>query len=240
MPSTTVNNLLKVYIRIITIIIFLFCNIFMIHDTNSYGYQGESIIYVIKPLGGKAEYLDLGLTDLEGRKVKIAVFKTDVLGFKDTEKIYSDPKTLLPIRIERDISWWFGKENITEEYNQRDFKVTITKFKEGKKVSEQILTADGPISNAILVPFYLRKVSDMKVGWSLTFWLPQKCEARLVSLDEIKAGGREFLTYHFTSIPDKFEIWISKDDVRIPLKIKGKGSFNYTLLMKEHNMPSAH
>ena len=80
----------------------------------------------------------------------------------------------------------------------------------------------------------------MKVGWSLIFRLPQKYEARLVSLDEIKVGGRKFSTYHFTSIPDKFEIWISQDYVRIPLKIKGKGGFNYTLLMKEHNMPSVH
>src|SRR4030042_1044130 len=229
----------KVYIRIIaiTIIIFLFCNILMIQEVPAYEYQGESIIYTIKPLGGKAGYLDLGLTELGGRKVKTVVFKTDVLGFKDTEKIYSNPKTLLPIRVERDISWWFSKENITEEYNQRDFKVTITKFKEGKKISEQVLSADGPISNAILIPFYLRKVSDMKVGWSLIFWLPQKCEARLVSIDKIKVGEKKFSTYHFTSIPDKFEIWISEDDARIPLKIKGKGSFNYTLIMKEHNMP---
>ena len=230
----------KVYIRIIMIIIFLFCDILVIHYTNSYGYEGESIVYVIKPLGGTAEYLDLGLTDLEGQKVKLTVFKTNIWGFKDTEKIYSDQETLLPIRVERDISRWFGKENITEEYNQKDFKVTIIKFKGGKKVSEQILSADGLISNAILVPFYLRKVSDMKAGWSFIFRLPQKYEARLASLDEIKVGGRKFSTYHFTSIPDKFEIWISKDEARIPLKIKGKGSFNYTLLMKEHSMPSAH
>jgi hypothetical protein len=230
----------KVHILIITTIIFLFCNILMIHDTNSYGYQGENIIYVIKPLGGKAEYLDLGLTDFEGRKVNLTVFKTNVFGFKDTEKIYSDQETLLPIRVERDVSWWFGKENITEEYNQKDFKVTIIKFKRGKKISEQVLSADGPISHAVIVPFYLRKVTDMKVGWSFIFRLPQKYEARLVSLDEVKVMGRKFSTYHFTIIPDKFEIWISKDDARIPLKIKGKGGLNYTLLMKEHNMPSVH
>ena len=230
----------KVYIRVIAIAIFLFCNILMIHNTNSYGYEGESITYAIKPLGGKAEYLDSGLTDLEGRKVQLTVFKTDVFGFKDTEKIYSDPETFLPIRVERNIKGWFGKENIIEEYNQRDFKVTIAKFKRGKKISEQILSADGPIYNAVLVPFYLRKVSDMKVGWSFIFRLPQKYETRLVSIEEIKVEGKKFSAYHFTGIPDKFEIWISKDDLQIPLKIKGKGSFNYTLLMKEHSMASAH
>lgn len=230
----------KACIRIITIIIFLFCNILLIHDTNSYGYEGERIIYATKPLGGRAEYSDLGLTDLNGRKVNLTVFKTNVLGFKDTEKIYSDPETFLPILVERDIRRWLGRENIIEEYDQSAFKVTITKFKGKKKISQQIFLADGPIHNAILVPFYLRKVSDMKVGWSFVFRLPQKYETRLVSLDEIKIGENKFTAYHFTSVPDKFETWISKDDARIPLRIKGKGSFNYTLSMKEHNLPPVH
>ena len=113
----------------------MFCNILIIHDTNSYGYERESITYVIKPLGGEAEYSDLGLTDLEGRKVKLTVFKTHVLGFKDTEKIYSDQETFLPIRVERDVRKWLGRESIIEEYDQSAFKVTITKFKGKKKIS---------------------------------------------------------------------------------------------------------
>lgn len=212
----------------------------MIHHTNSYGDQGENIIYELKPLGGNAQYSDLGLTDFEGQKVNLTVFETNTLGFKDTEKIYSDPETLLPIRVERNIRLWFSKENIVEEYNQKDFKVAIIKFKGGKKISEQIFLTDGPIYNAVLIPFYLRKISDMKIGWSFIFRLPQKYEARLVSLDEIKVGEKKLLTYHFTSIPDKFEIWISKDDARIPLKIKGNKGFKYTLLMQEYSMPSAH
>jgi hypothetical protein len=44
----------------------------------------------------------------------------------------------------------------------------------------------------------------------------------------------KFKAYHFTSTPKKFEIWISKDDYRIPVKIKGLGGYNYTMLMKNH------
>jgi hypothetical protein len=222
----------KICARIIAITLFVFFPHLMFCVSDSQGYEGEGIVYVIKPLGGKAEYLDSGSTVLEGRQVQLTVFKTDVFGFKDTEKIYSDPETFLPVRVERDIKGWFGQENIVEAYDQKDFTVTITKFKKDKKVSEQVLTADGPIHNAILVPFYLRKVPDLKVGWSFIFRLPQKYVATCVSTEEIVVRRKKFFAYHFTAVPDKFEIWISRDEPRLPLKIKGKAGFNYTLLMK--------
>ncbi len=130
-------------IRIVAMIALLVCIISVAHDTNSYGDQGESIVYVIKPSGGKATYWDLGLTDLEGRKVKLTVFETHALGFKDTEKIYSDQETMLPIRVERDIRKWIGREYIIEDYDQEGHKVTIAKFKGKKKVGEQVFSADG-------------------------------------------------------------------------------------------------
>lgn len=229
----------KLGIPIILASFFLICAIFLTQSFPAYGYQGESITYVIKPLGGIAEYSDLGLVDVEGKQVNVTVFKTNVFGFKDIERIYSDPESLLPIRVEREVRWWLGKENIVEEYNQKEFKVTIRKYKGGKQVNEQTLSADGPIYNAILVPFYIRKVFDIKIGWSFVFRLPQKYEARVTSFDEIRVGEKKYSACHFTSIPDKFEIWISNDDARIPLKIKGKGSFNYTLLMKEYTRPHA-
>jgi hypothetical protein len=222
--------------RTITMVIFLFCIVLMAQGVTADEYQGEHIVYFLSPLSGRAEYTDLGLTDLNGRKVRLTVFQTKVFGFKDVEKIYSDDITSLPIRVERDIKGWIGGENIIEEYDQTDFKVTITKLKGKKKVSKQVFSAAGPISNATLVPFYLRKVADMKIGWSYTFYLPQKYEAKLVSLDEIKAGGKKYSAYHFTSIPDKFEIWISDDAAHVPLRIRSKGGVDYTLLMKERDI----
>ncbi|MBF0330520.1 MAG: hypothetical protein HQL17_01180 [Candidatus Omnitrophica bacterium] len=200
----------------------------------------ESIVYDIKPLGGRAEYQDFGLVDLDGRQVKLVVFTTRVMGFKDIEKIYGDPQTLLPVRVEREIRRWISRESIVEAYDQKAFTVTIRKFKGDKKIGEQVLSADGPIYNAILLPFYLRKTLDAKVGWSFLFRLPQRFEATLVSIDAIDVGGKAFSAYHFTGVPDKFEIWISDDDLRVPVKIKGKGGFIYTLMMKEHNMSPVH
>ena len=56
-------------------------------------------------------------------------FKTKVLLVEDTEKIYSDPESLLPYRVERTISKLWGREYITEEYDQKKFTVAIKKFK---------------------------------------------------------------------------------------------------------------
>ena len=200
--------------------------------------EGESISYVIRPLGGRAVYTDLGTAELEGERIHLMTFSTDVIGFQDTEKVYSHPDSLLPRRVERDVSWWFGKERIIEEYDQKNFTVTIKKFKGNKKVDEQVLKGDGPIYNAILLPFYPRIISNLDIGWSFTFRLPQTFEVKLVSIDEIKINGARRNAYHFTSNPDKFEIWVSKDDFRLPLKIKGKGGFNYSLLMKEYYFKS--
>jgi len=198
-----------------------------------YNYDGEKVIYSISPFG-KAEYRDFGTIDFEGAKRNLITFKTEVLFFKDTEKIYCDPESLLPYKIERTISNLLGGEYITEEYDQKNFTVTMKKFNGKKLVSEQTIQANGPIQNAILLPFYLRRIPGLKIGWNFTARLPDEFKLELVSIDKITVPAGGFEAYHFKSIPDKFEIWINKDAPRVPLKIMGKGAFKYALLMKEY------
>lgn len=227
-----------IYISTIVIGLVLSSSALFMSQLHADVYQGEHITYEIKPLGGRAEYFDMGLTDLNGRTVKLTVFKTSVMFFKDTEKVYSDPDTMLPIRVERDIKRWFGRENIVEEYDQKQYKFSITKYNGRKMLSKQVYSADGPIHNATLVPFYLRKVPDVKLGWSFVLFLPQRYEVRLVALDEIRAGEQTLAAYHFKSIPENFEIWISKDERHVPLAIKSNGGLKYALLMREYIPPS--
>jgi len=197
-----------------------------------YDYTGESILYLVSPLG-KSEYNNLGMVDLEGIKVNLVTLKTKVLFFEDTEKIYSDPESLLPRRVERTISKLWGKEYITEDYDQKEFIVTMRKFKAGRQVKEQIIKANGPIQNPILLlSSYLRSRSDLEVGWNFTAKIPAEFKLELVSIDEITVPAGKFQAYHFKSIPDKFEIWINKDTPRVLLEIKSKG---YSLLMKKHS-----
>ena len=204
-----------------------------------YDYAGESILYLISPFG-RAQYNNLGMVNLEGMKVNLITFKTKVLLFEDTEKIYSDPINLFPLKIERTISKLWGKEYIIEEYDQKNFTVTFRKYKGDKIISEKIVKAKGPIHNAITLPFYLRGRADLKIGWHFTARVPDEFELKLVSIDQIKTPAGKFQAYHFKSIPDKFEIWINKNKPRVPLKIQGKGVFDYALLMKRYVFISTH
>jgi hypothetical protein len=43
----------------------------------------------------------------------------------------------------------------------------------------------------------------------------------------------KFRAYHFTSAPHKFEIWITADELRLPVKIEGAGGYPYTLMMNK-------
>jgi len=194
-------------------------------------YTGEKITYEISPLG-TAEYNDMGIVVLEGKKVKLVTFRTDVIGFDDLEKIYCDPKTLLPLRVERDISFFFSKEYLVEEYKPATFSLLIKKYVDNKEVKGYRFKAEGPIHNAVLLPFYLRTVDILELGWSYTIRLPDTYKISLVSIDEIVVPAGKFKAYHFTSQPRKLEIWISQDADRLPLKIKDMGEYGYTMVMK--------
>lgn len=197
-------------------------------------YAGENIQYLIKPLG-ESEYNDFGLVDYNGTKVNLVTFRTKVLFFEDTEKIYSSPESLLPYRIERSISKLWGKEYITEEYDQEKFIVVIRKFNGVRLVNEKIVQSNGPIQNAIMLPFYLRNRSDLEIGWHINVRVPDEFRVELVSIDEIKIPAGTFQAYHFKSFPDKFEIWVNKTAPRVPLKIQGKGVLGYVLVMKDYD-----
>ncbi len=194
----------------------------------------ETIIYDVSPVLGISEYQDFGLVEFQGNKANLVTFKTKVAGFKDTETIYSNPDTYLPIRVERNISsMWLHKEYIVEEYFSQESTLKIDKFEGGKKTKEYNFKGKGPINNAILLPFSLRKVPNLGIGWSCEIILPEVFRVRLVNIEDVTVPAGKFRAYHFTSSPPKFEIWISADDSRIPVKIKGLGGLSYTLSMKK-------
>jgi hypothetical protein len=201
-------------------------------------YYGEKIIYNISPLG-ISEYNDLGALQLDGKVANLITFRTQVAGFDDTERIYSDPQTYLPLKVERDIKMWLKRENITEIYDAKNNEFTFKKFKNGKVIEEQVISADGPIHNAILLPFYLRTVPKLDIGWFLDIRLPEKFRVTLTSIEMVDVPAGKFPAYYFTSQPSKFEIWISIDDPRLPLKIKGLGVFDYVLLLRERTLKKA-
>lgn len=201
-------------------------------------YAGEKIIYGITPFG-RAEYNDLGQVDMDGQRVNCVTFRTQAMGFDDTETIYSDPQSHLPLKVERDISDWLGHEYLVEIYDQTSFKLTIDKFtaKGKRKVKTYRFESDGTIYNAILLPFYLRQVKDLDIGWEMKVRLPDEFTVRLDAEVEVRIPAGKFMTYHFVSVPHKFEVWVTKDALRLPIRIKGLGGVTYTMVMKKHSLP---
>jgi len=198
---------------------------------------GEEIIYDVRLGGvclGEAKFKNVALAELNRSKVNLVTFETRLVRFIDREEIYSDLDTFLPVRVERDISMWPKKEKIIEEYDQKNFTLVIKKLI-GNKESQVIIKRKSPISNAILLPYSIRDISGLDIGWSLSVTLPtQEFQIRLVSREEVATPAGPFDAYRFESVPKKFEIWISADKRRIPVKIKGTNKLGYTLVIKKY------
>jgi hypothetical protein len=199
--------------------------------------EGENIVYKVKLNGlslGTAVFEQSGKVLLGRDSVDFITFHTSVTSFDDMEKIYSDPQTYLPLRVERDIKGISGREQIREDYNQKNFTLTITKLKGGKK-EEVVIKKTGPIYNAILLPFYVRHASDLDPGWKLNIQLPtQAFLIKLISIEYVKVPAGKFKCYRFESEPKRFSIWITADSSRIPVKIQGAAGLGYTLSMKRY------
>jgi hypothetical protein len=197
----------------------------------------EKITYVVKKgliQLGRATFSRTGELVYRGKPVYCMTFQTTVTGFFDLEKIYCDRDTFLPLRIERDVRQFPGRETIVEEYDQTRHTVTITKTR-GRKTDSMTIRKDGPIQNAILLPYYVRRIPEFGVGWTYVAHLPTKdITLTLVGMEEVKVPSGTFQTYRFESTPRQIEIWITADEKRIPVKIVGTGLLGYAMFMKEY------
>jgi len=197
---------------------------------------GEKILYRINPFG-KSEFTDEGIVAVDGKQLRVSRFRTRVIGFDDNEKIYSDPSTGLPVWVERNVHWPFSKEYITEDYDKAHFTMVMRKYryKGGKLIEEHTIRQDGPIYSAILFPFTLRNVTDPQIGWTVKTAFPNEFMITLESIDEVRVPAGRFKAYHFVSEPKRFELWISQDRYRIPVKIQGHGDFcGYTMKLHDY------
>lgn len=168
-------------------------------------------------------------------KANVFIFETKLIRFSDTEKIFADPRRYLPLRVERNISAWPKHEEIVEEYDQKAYKVTLNK---GGRHDE--IKSDGPLQNAILLPFSLRECARMEPGWRAQVNLPtQQFAIVFMGTEKISVPAGDFDTYHFKSEPEKFEVWVTADESKIPVKIKGTGAIGYTMFMSKYTPPDS-
>jgi acyl-CoA synthetase (AMP-forming)/AMP-acid ligase II len=212
--------------------------LFSLNNKMQPNHVGEKIIYDVK-LGrlylGQSRFTSLQEVEINGRKLSAMLLETKLTRFSDTEKIYSDPQTLFPVMVERNILNWFRGEKITEVYDQDNFTVTIVKNK-GKNQQKMVIKKNEPIHNAVLLPYYIRRIPVLETGQIIIANLPtRRLEIKLVSQEEIKVPAGIFQAYHFSSTPKQIDIWISADERRIPVKIEGAGLLGYSVVMKEYS-----
>ena len=192
----------------------------------------EKIIYRIST-GGNAEFNDLGVVEMEGRKARLVTFKTHIGGLMDGfERIYGEPDSFLPLRIERDVFFLFRKEHLIEEYSPETFSVSIKKYVNGKFVIEYLYSKERPVQNAILLRPFLKSVKDLHVGWSTDILIPDPYTVTLVDIEDVEVPAGKFSAYHFKSEPRKFEIWVTRDADHVPVKLAVTGGYRTTLEMK--------
>lgn len=200
---------------------------------------GEKLVYDVKLGGirlGKAQYTHNKSVEINGKLLTVMEFVTKVANFNDTETIYTDPETFLPVKIERNITNWFSKEKITEDYDQKNYILTIKKTV-GSKNEELTIKKDTPIHNAILLPQYVRRVAKLDIGRILVANLPKgRYEIRLVSIENVTVPAGIFKAYYFKTNPEQIEIWISADERRIPVKIRNCDKIGYSMVLKEHSL----
>lgn len=209
-----------------------------INSTVIQNFAGEKITYDVMLRNiylGKSYFNNVGNVQVNGNLLNLMVVETKLARFMDTEKIYSAPETLLPVRVERDIYNWFIREKITEDYNQEEFTLTIIK-KKGARQKTTVLKKDGYIHNAILLPYFVRRISKLDSQGAIVANLPnRRFEIKLVSIETLKVPAGTFRAYHFKSSPKQFEIWITADERKIPIKIQNAGVLGYSMLMRQYS-----
>jgi len=198
--------------------------------------EGESFTYEVRYSGlkiGKSILTFNGEKELNGRKVYHITFFTKIPSLKDTEEIYADKDTFLPIEVHRKIKKKIGfSDNVVEKYDQVNFKVDI-KQKSKLRSRNFSIQKDSPVHNAILLAYFYRVKKAFNENERTKIALPTvDFDVMFSGIEAIKTPMGEYRAYVFTSEPPRFRLWLSADEKRIPLKIKNPGTLGYSLVIR--------
>lgn len=191
---------------------------------------GETIEYDVKMNFfriGKASISYQGITAERNTKAINISFLADVVNFRDLEKIYSDLETFNPLWVNRNIDFFNRKEIINEDYASKANSVTITKYKNEKVVSVKDLASDAPYQHVISSIYYCRKLKNLGLGTKFSLNLPlSKLVLEVKRMVDINVPYGKFKAFYIESVPNKYRIWLSADEKRLPLKVEGAISFS--------------
>lgn len=174
-----------------------------------------------------------GEKELGDNKVYHITFVTRIPAFKDTEELYAEKDTFLPVEVHRTIKKKLGfGDRIREVYDQENFSVDISQ-KSKLRSKEFSIQKDSPIQNAILLAYHYRTKKDFSASDRFKIALPTAdFEVMFDGIEVIDTPLGEYRAYAFTSEPPRFRLWLSADQRKLPLKIENPSTLGYSLLIK--------
>lgn len=188
---------------------------------------GEKLKYAIYSTGlkvGSVTITYLGNREVNGMLISFITLEAKLPGFYDLEKIYGDIENYAPLRIERKIQLFGQDIYITEEYNQKNNEVLITR--KSKETAITKIESKEKISNIILLLYHFRYKKGYKIKDSLKFNLPtKKLEMLVDKKTQINVPKGRFSSVFVKSLPPQFKVWFSSDTDSIPLRIQGAIGF---------------
>jgi len=201
--------------------------------------KGERFTYEVRYNGfkiGKSILTFNGEAGLGDKRAYHVTFFTKAPSLKDTEEIYADRDTFLPIEVHRRVRKKIGfNDNIIERYDQENFRVDISS-KSRLRSKEFSIEKDSAIHNAILLIYYYRILKAFNESERFKVTLPTvDFEVMYSGTETIETPLGAHDAYVFTSEPPRFKFWLSADKRRIPLKIKAPGKLGYVLIIKSLN-----
>jgi len=201
-------------------------------------FQGEKVSYNIKKFGikaGEASVAFLGIVQDQGKDLVLIKFRATAMNFLDEEKIFADPQTLLPVRVERNLNIFGSKEKITEYYSSNPAQVRVVKTVKGK-TTESTLPGRAPLDNLYCAIYRYRKNGKFVIGESFPLLLPTtEVSVGLKRKTTISAGGKNRAAYYLESIPAKYRVWFGVDQGNVPLRIDGAvGMADATMIMRKY------
>lgn len=231
----------KIFVIIVMLIIdFGFYNNILSAENLERRFKGaKNLVYDVSFNGfkvGTFNWQYLGKDKFAQRDIYILLAKanTNIIGIFDLlneEKIFLDRKTFLPLKVERQVSY-FGKKEILEEfYNQDKGLIRVVEDKNKDKILQQ----DKPINNILTLMYFFPKDIELKEGSKLYFNLPtQKLSIDVVSDKEflITPEGKKEAYFLVGKGNRDFRIWLDKKD-RLPLRLDSTSFLGRVVIAKQ-------
>lgn len=201
---------------------------------------GERIVYTIKKLAlnvGEMTLVYTGPVTKDGRDCLLLELAVRALNFTGDDKIYLDPRTFYPLRVERDLVFFGKKELIEEDYDPAAGTVKITKTA-GGETTGQTIRKEGALENIYGFIYRYRASGRLDENQDLAIRLPtQDVTMAYKGIRTVHSLGGKQNAHYLESSPPAYRVWLDTSRQRVPLRIDGAAGFGSTVMLLKDYQP---